>query len=115
MPQLAISVLDHDQLLDFTKSNQLHVACSTKIQLPAQLKIVISGCEPNQSVECNKLVLGGLLLSNSILNQVCQFTADSDCKTPTVTTRYYSDGIISIDFFAADWIQYHLLYGNKII
>jgi hypothetical protein len=65
------------------------------------------------SIELSELKLSGLDLPIDILDQICHFTPQSS-ESNIVTRKWHSQGLVQIDFFAADWVQYHLLYGNKI-
>lgn len=64
-------------------------------------------------VKLNQIVLSGLELNVCILDQICNFQP-TNSDTITVTRTWDQSGTVFIDFFAQDWVQYHLLYGNKI-
>lgn len=84
-----------------------------KASVPEQLTFMLSNLGPNASVVLKKCSLGGLELPKSILDQICNFVPASTNKS-IITTNWWENGKVTIDFFAGDWIQYHLLYGNKI-
>lgn len=84
-----------------------------KFSVPDQLTFTLTNLGPQASVILKKCSLGGLELSQNILDQICNFVPAST-NEPLVTTKWWEDGKVTIDFFAGDWIQYHLLYGNKI-
>lgn len=65
------------------------------------------------SIRLTKLILSGLPINENILDQICIFQSQ-DSDTTIVTRQWTQSGNAFIDFFAQDWIQYHLLYGNKI-
>lgn len=103
-------------------SRQEHIATITpgknikldfEFSVPNQLTFVLTNLGPQASVVLKKCSLGGLELSQNILYQICNFVPVST-NEPLVTTKWWEDGKVTIDFFAGDWIQYHLLYGNKI-
>lgn len=64
-------------------------------------------------VKLNRFVLSGLEMNVRILDQICNFQP-TNSDTITVTRTWDQSGTAFIDFFAQDWVQYHLLYGNKI-
>lgn len=65
------------------------------------------------AVSLKNIILSGLPLPDRILDQICHYRA-STLDSEIVTRQWHHDGTVRIDFFASDWIQYHLLYGNKI-
>jgi len=84
------------------------------LSFPNTLKIELTNtADGNFSVHLESVKLSGLYLTDQIVDQICHVHfPDSD--TTLVSRTWNQSGVISIDFFAADWIQYHLLYGNKI-
>ncbi|WP_353480122.1 hypothetical protein [Haliscomenobacter sp.] len=112
--ELQITIHDRTSILA-TVSNisQIETELNFKVLVPNQLTFVIehSGSNP---VILKKCSLGGLEIVTSMLNQICNFTP-LGASDPIVTTNWWQDGKVVIDFFAGDWVQYHLLYGNKII
>lgn len=85
-----------------------------KSSVPNQLTFKITNFVHDAGVvELQSLSLGGLTLDNSILQQICVFYPE-DSDQSMITTRWWKNGVVVIDFFAGDWIQYHLLYRNKI-
>lgn len=65
------------------------------------------------SIYLAKMSLSGLSLTDNILDQICQYRALGSDHI-MITRSWHRTGTIKIDFFASNWIQYHLLYGNKI-
>ena len=84
-----------------------------KFSVPNQLTFVLNNLGPQTMVALKQCWLGGLELPQSILNQICSF-APASTNESLITTQWWEDGKVKIDFFAEDWVQYHLLYGNKI-
>jgi hypothetical protein len=64
-------------------------------------------------IRLESLILSGLPLPDHILDQICSFCADDDTSS-SVTRSWHRNGKVTIEFFAMNWIEYHLLYGNKI-
>lgn len=102
----------YNQLSCIESVDQLSIKLSFDFSVPNQLFIDILNQDSN-FIRLKTCRLGGLDLPQHILNQVCQFIP-SGSKQQTITTLWNQSGKVYIDFFAADWIQYHLLYGNKI-
>ena len=67
----------------------------------------------NFLIHLEKIKLSGLSLPDQIIDQICQFRQTGTDVT-TISRSWNQLGTVSIDFFASDFIQYHLLYGNKI-
>ena len=67
----------------------------------------------NCLVHLKSMSLSGLSLTDYIIDQICSYQPVTS-NAVTVTRSWYQTGTVSIDFFAPDWIQYHLLYRNKI-
>ena len=110
---LQITLYDRTGILATVSDiSQIETELSFKVSVPGQLTFVIENSNSNP-VTLKKCSLGGLELATSILNQICNFTP-SGASEPIVTTNWWQDGKVVIDFFAGDWVQYHLLYGNKI-
>lgn len=96
-----------------TPSNS-DIELNFKLSVPDQLTFVLSELGQQASVVLKKFSLGGLELPQSILDQICIFVPVSSNQS-LITPEWWEDGKVTIDFFAGDWVQYHLLYGNKII
>lgn len=112
--ELQITIHDRTSILATVGDiSQLETELTFKILVPNQLTFVIENSNSNP-VTLKKCSLGGLEIPTSILNQICNFTPLGEAD-PIVTTNWWQDGKVVIDFFAGDWVQYHLLYGNKII
>jgi len=112
---MCVTLQDRDQLIaEISKINNSVVELNFKFSIPNQLLFHIKqlGSEA-ASVSLKKITLGGLDLAPNILDQICNYTPANLDKFIVTTT--WQQGKVNIDFFAADWIQYHLLYGNKII
>jgi hypothetical protein len=107
----------HDRNSEMARIDSLHEYKNEillKISLPNQVKIMlVTTGEKSCSIKLDSLVLGGLRLPKNILDQICRFTP-SNSDSEFIVTNWWSEGVVYIDFFAADWVQYHLLYGNKI-
>lgn len=81
------------------------------ISFPNRLRIQITGIRSG-AVRLNRACLGLLELPKSIIQQICIFQA-TDTNAPTVTPNWHTNGEVCIDFFANNFIEYHLLYGNR--
>ena len=79
-----------------------------KIELPNKIILDVSTIT---SIKLKELWLGNIKLSNTMLDQICMFTNLKDIRK--ITTFWDSSGRVLIDFFSPDFIQYHLIYGNK--
>ena len=87
---------------------------TSNLEFPNQLRIELSSSNATpKSAKLLSLDLGGLFLPKNILDQICQF-CPTGSDHPMITTEWHSEGTVIIDFFANNWIEYHLLYGNKI-
>jgi hypothetical protein len=112
---MCVTLQDREQLIaEISKVDDLVVELNFKFSIPNQLLFHIKqlGSEA-ASVALKKITLGGLDLTPNILDQICNYTPVNLDKS--IVTTMWQQGKANIDFFAADWIQYHLLYGNKII
>jgi hypothetical protein len=90
------------------------VELNFKLSIPNQLFFDLKKFNSDLlSVTLKKIILGGLELTPTILGQICNYTPLNLNKSIITTT--WQEGKVNIDFFAEDWVQYHLLYGNKII
>ena len=110
-----VTVSDRNGLIaDISSIGDLLVELNFKFSIPNQLLFDLKKLgSPPASVTLKKVILGGLELTPNILGQICQFIpvgSDNPIVMPT-----WQEGKVNIDFFAEDWVQYHLLYGNKII
>ena len=115
-PSTGLQITIHDRtdiLATVNDISQIETELNFKVSIPNQLTFVIENSNSN-TVTLKKCSLGGLEITTSMLNQICNFTP-SGASEPIVTTNWWQDGKVVIDFFAGDWVQYHLLYGNKII
>ena len=113
---IAIGINDrHNQLAKITNNQDSTVDVTVKFILPNCITFTVSNIPPGyNSVELQSCSLGGLELGKDILNKICHYTP-SDTGTEIVSTRWWTDGKAKIDFYAQDWVQYHLLHGNKIV
>lgn len=92
-------------------NDQIQTVCFD-INFPNRLFFDVSIPQDN-NIQLNQIKLSGLDLNACILDQICNFQP-SDSDTITITRSWNQSGTVFIDFFAQDWVQYHLLYGNKI-
>ena len=112
---MCVTIHDRDRLVaEISEIDNSVVELNFKFSIPNQLLFHVKqlGSEA-ASVSLKKITLGGLDLTPKILDQICNYTPVNLDKSIVTTT--WQQGKVNIDFFAADWIQYHLLYGNKII
>ena len=100
-------------LLDINQTSSSESLYNFKIAFPNKLTFTITNpSKHTRWVKIKNIYLGGLVLNEHIINQICIFvTSDGQSQ---VTPCWYNNGIATIDLFAADWIQYHLLYANRI-
>lgn len=92
-------------------TNQIQII--TKITFPNTLSFQLHNHTNNNFVTLKQLWIGGIELQKNILDQICLFQPTNQNKT-TITTNWHNNGIVNIEFFAPDFIQYHLIYNNKI-
>ena len=112
---MCITIHDRNQLVaEISEINNSVVGLNFKFSVPNQLLFNINQLgSKSSSVSLKKITLGGLDLTPKILDQICIYTPVNLDKS--IVTTKWQQGKVSIDFFAEDWIQYHLLYSNKII
>ena len=104
----------YGQLAEIVSSNDLQVKINSKFSLPNRLRFILKNINSQSAcVTLKSLILGGLPLPQHIIEQICCFTPINSTHS-SVLSCWYQEGEITIDFFAGDWVQYHLLYGNKI-
>jgi len=106
----SITVTDrYDNILQTIYGTQ-EILLENKIDLPNSLNLLINN-PTNSFVHLQNLWLGGIKLSESILCQIGNFT---DTKSnSTYTTYWTTSGKATINFHSNDFIQYHLINGNK--
>jgi len=114
-PDISFSMRDRDHVV--VQPTQFKDLCHVDIfelKFPNTfyIDIVNSGPE-SMSINIKNLSLSGLKLTDAILDQICWFTPVNH-KESKITRNITTSGTVYIDFFSADWIQYHLIYGNKI-
>ena len=112
---ISLSIRDRsDTLVDRKMFERKTESFTFEISFPNVLYINIHDNRANMPmVELSRLNLIGLDLPNRLLDQVCHFKPQGS-DNEIITRKFHSAGLAWIDFFAADSIQYHLLYGNKI-
>jgi hypothetical protein len=102
------------QLAEIVSSNDPQVKINSKFLLPNQLRFILKNINfQSASVTLKSLILGGLPLPQHIIEQICCFTPINSTHSIFLPC-WNQEGEVTIDFFAGDWVQYHLLYGNKI-
>lgn len=105
----------YGQLAEIVSSNDPQVKINSKFSLPNQLRFILKNIDSQSAcVTLKSLILGGLPLPQHIIEQICCFTPINSTRS-IVLPCWHQEGEIIVDFFASDWIQYHLLYGNKIL
>lgn len=87
-----------------------YLTMSAQITVPDTLILHLQGLSTG-NLRLVDLNLGGLSLHNKILDQICHYT-DVD-GNQQIMREWHKDGTVMIDFFAKDWLQYHMIYGNK--
>jgi hypothetical protein len=110
-----ISIRDRQNVVadNIVFSNDQTQTVSFDIDFPNRLFFDVLIPQGNK-IQLNQIILSGLELNAHILDQICNFQPIGS-DTITVTRFWNQSGTVFIDFFAQDWVQYHLLYGNKII
>jgi hypothetical protein len=104
----------YGQITKTILSNDSRVELNFKFSVPNQLRFILKNINSEgSSVTLKSLILGGLPLPQHIIEQICCFTPINSTHS-SVLPCWYQEGEITVDFFAGDWVQYHLLYGNKI-
>lgn len=109
-----IELYNRDQFLAVVdQSVNSCVHCAVQVVFPGQLHMKISNLS-GQSGSCtlSAVCIGGLNIPSNKLATLC-YTVD-ETGTGVWMPQAYTDATITLDFFAKDWIQYHLLIGNKI-
>lgn len=101
-------------LADIKNINSNIIEINTKITFPNTLTFQLSNHSSNTFVILRQLWVGGVKLQKNTLNQICLFQPENQNKT-SVTTDWHHNGTVKIEFFTPDFIQYHLMYNNKII
>jgi len=96
----------------FNNCNQQTISLDIKFPNTLFVDIVIDDNIPS-FIYLEKLTLAGLALSDHVMEQICIFSSESSNETK-VSRTWNQSGTVLFEFFALDWIQYHLLYKNKI-
>jgi hypothetical protein len=114
-PEIFYSIRDRTHILiEPTPFDTICQSCCFDLEFPNTLYIdIVNNTGDATLIKIKNITLSGLRLTDEILNQICNFK-ESATETTTVTRNITGTGEVSIDLFAEDWIQYHLLYGNKI-
>ena len=100
-------------LADIKNINTNQIEINTKITFPNTLTFQLCNHTKNNFVILKQLWVGGIKLQKNILDQICVFQPKNQNKT-IITTDWYDNGIVNIEFSTPDFIQYHLTYNNKI-
>lgn len=113
---IVLTFTDRDHTILQTVSFDVSgIQCATMdIPFPNTVLIKIANHQGHDfDIQLESLTLSGLALPNHILDQICFFCANNGTNS-TVVRSWHRAGTVTIDFFALNWIEYHLLYGNKI-
>ena len=95
----------------WTSNNVQEVLIENKIELPNTLTLAIDN-PIGTFIKLKDLWLGGIKLPENLLYQISNFT---DTKSNSTYTAYWTtSGTATINFHSNDFIQYHLMYGNKL-
>jgi len=104
----------YSRLTEIISTDALQVELNFKFSLPNQLHFILKNINSKDStVTLKSLILGGLPLPQHIIEQICYFKATNSTHGMFLPC-WGQEGETTVDFFAGDWVQYHLLYGNKI-
>jgi hypothetical protein len=106
-----IIVSDRHKNVLQTIYNVQEVLIENKIEFPNTLTLAIDN-PTGTFIKLKDLWLGGIKLPKNVLYQIGNFT---DTKSnSTYTTYWTTSGTATINFHSNDFIQYHLIYGNKL-
>ena len=83
-----------------------------KVVFPSRISIGLTSLHDKASTRLHFLRVGGLLMPDKKLDEISLFTTSQGKEL--FTRDWFTQGSVSIDFFAANWIDYHLLHGNRI-
>lgn len=109
-----LKISNSDGELNFlTQQTGLQSKISFYTTFPNQLSFTIQNRLPDHWAEVEEMWVGSLKLPKSIITQIFLCT-DQDNNTK-ITSYWKNNCVITVDLFAGDWVQYHLLYGNKIL
>lgn len=112
---VTVDVYNREQMLtQIYQADNTLANTTVNFVFPGQLNIKINNLT-NQTGSCKlqSLTLGGLDISTEKLDTLC-FTTENETSTGVWVREAYKDSTITVDFWAKDWIQYHLLIGNTI-
>ena len=85
---------------------------NTNVNFPNTLTFNLSNHSNNKYIKIKQLWIGGLEIPKHILEQICVFRPEN--QPEMVITDWYNNGQVVIELFTTDFIQYHLMYGNKL-
>jgi hypothetical protein len=103
------TINDHYKTVAIVSGSNESIMIKEKIEIPNTLEFNISHCE-NSYLKILQIWLGGVEIPGWFLNQICNFYVDND---KSITTYWNKPGLVKLEFFSPDFIQYHLIYGNK--
>jgi hypothetical protein len=84
-----------------------------KIDFPNRVEFLINNlADPGQWIEVQEIWIGSLKLPKSITCQIFELV-DNNNNTH-ISEHWNRNGTVTVNLFAEDWVQYHLLYSNKI-
>lgn len=95
------------------QSQDLILHINFEVILPTQMTIQVSNMGINGCVKINQMSVGPLTLSDYTLSQI--FIHDNGDGQTRVGTVCTNNGKIAVDFFAPDWVQYHLSTRNQFL
>lgn len=106
---LNISASCREYVLDIDYAPR-EITITGKINLPNKITLSLKNFH-GSFIKLQKIQLGTIDIPSQKLSQICNFT-DSHGNS-FISSYWKTPGTISIDFFSADFIQYHLINGNK--
>ena len=113
---LEISLSDSNGLISSAQQQSGEIILSGKISLPNCLTLTLNdlGEHPSKAIRLDSMKLGSLAVPVSTIDQMCRFQPMHG-NSEMVTRHWWCDGCVVIDLFAKDWVQFHLIYGHKIV
>jgi len=112
---MSLMIRDRDQILvPCHRPDESLRTFDFNISFPNQISFVLeNNAASPRPVRLISLILGGLALPKHILDQICRYQ-NHDTGQEIITTDWITSGTVVIDFFTSNWIEYHLIYGNRI-
>jgi len=111
---ISLEISDRNAVLH-TVNNicQTQTEIDFQVTFPNRLTIKIdTGVHGDRWVKVYKVKIGTLEVPKHIYCQIFNFCSLNGATL--ITDFWHNSGVVTVDLFAKNWVQYHLLYGNKI-